>query len=117
MEDFLNLRIYEICIFLLIMNKTNEYSKQLHIPHKRNIKYILLGFFLIIFGLFFFLLFSFWIILSKTLKISDDKIPLSKITQFLIDDEHYCLAIPLMLPILIVIFYFRKIALGYFRYS
>ena len=90
---------------------------------KKMIKYrdpkdVAVGVFFMIGGLFFFVIMTLWLIISKTMSI--DKYTIKQmpyIIQFMIYDKHYSIVIIIFLPILIIIFYFRLIAYNYFRHS
>jgi hypothetical protein len=98
-------------------NKVNEKSKFNRIlknEFTRNKWDVIFGIFMILLGFVFFITFSFWIIVSKIVPSSE--IQISKTLQFFIEDDHYCFAIPLIIPITFIIFYFRRTALAYFRH-
>ena len=77
-------------------------------------KDVCIGIIFIFIGFFFFVIMSFWIIFSKLNQREIQKMP--KIIQFMIYDKHYCFVIIVFLPVLIVLFYFRRMAGLYFRH-
>ena len=81
-------------------------------------KDILIGIIFIIMSFIFFNLMSFWIIISKILNFKKENyknFPI--IVKFIINDKHYCFVIILFLPIIIIIFYFRRMAQYSYRHS
>lgn len=95
------------------MEAENKFYK-----NAREIKDVLIGICFLLIGFFFFLLMTFWIIISKIINISSselDKLP--KLIHFFVKDQHYAFVITLFLPVLIIMFYFRRIAFNYFRHS
>ncbi len=83
----------------------------------RDPKDVLIGIFFIFLGFFFFVLMSFWIIFSKLNILNKNEIQkMPKLIQFLIKDKHYCFVVILFLPVLIILFYFRRMAGLYFRH-
>jgi hypothetical protein len=80
-------------------------------------KDVCIGIIFIFIGFFFFVIMSFWIIFSKLNKLNQREIQkMPKIIQFMIYDKHYCFVIIVFLPVLIVLFYFRRMAGLYFRH-
>jgi hypothetical protein len=79
----------------------------------RNIYNILFGILMIFISLFLFVTFTIWIVISKTLHLESENI----IVRFLQSDKHYCLAIPIIIPISFIFLYLKWTALNYFKYS
>lgn len=81
-------------------------------------KDVAIGISFLIGGLFFFVLMTFWLIISKVMYVDEKTIQrMPYIIQFIIQDKHYSFVIHIFLPILIIIFYFRLMAYNYFRHS
>ena len=84
----------------------------------RDKKDLIIGFFFIIFSFIFFNLMSFWIIISKIINFKNENLNnFPKIIKFIIKDKHYCFVIIIFLPVIIIIFYFRRMAQYSFRHS
>lgn len=84
----------------------------------RDTKDVVIGIFFLFFGFFFFVLMTFWIIISKIITVPSSKVDeFPIIIKFFIRDEHYAFVITLFLPVLIIMFYCRRIAFNYFRHS
>ena len=84
----------------------------------RDPKDVVIGIFFMIGGLFFFVIMTFWLIISKIMNVDANTIKqMPTIIQFMINDKHYSIVIIIFLPILIIIFYFRLMAYNYFRHS
>lgn len=84
----------------------------------RDPKDVAIGIFFMIGGLFFFVIMTFWLIISKIMNVDANTIKqMPTIIQFMINDKHYSIVIIIFLPILIIIFYFRLMAYNYFRHS
>jgi hypothetical protein len=102
---------------LSTLNKLNTTPK-LEITYTRKISHILLGILLIFFSFVIFITFSILIITSK---INPDSIESNfssnSILNFLIHDKHYCLAIPILIPVTFIYLYFRWSSFNYFKYS
>ena len=75
--------------------------------------HVLIGVLLILIALVIFVFFTIWIVISK-LEIYEKTS--SQIVNFIIEDKHYCLAIPLLLPVTFITFYLRWISFNYFKY-
>lgn len=74
----------------------------------------IIGVILILTGLVIFVTFTIWIIIAKITNIPNESN--NEIIKFVVNDSHYCLAIPLLLPFsLIFIFYFRWTSFNYFK--
>ena len=78
----------------------------------RNFYNVLTGIILIFFALFIFVIFTIWIIIIKFESIETD----NPLILFLIKDKHYCLAIPIIVPLSFIFFYLRWTAFNYFKY-
>jgi len=82
------------------------------------------GIFLILMGLFIFVLFSIWILIIKIIDIEDIIKELKRkenhlaisILEFLKHDEVYCLFFPMLFPILVIYSYSRWTAFNYFKF-
>jgi hypothetical protein len=79
-----------------------------------NIIHKLIGFSLILFSLFIFVFFTIWILISKLKSL--DREEDSAILNFIIWDKHYCLALPLLIPVSFIVLYLRWISFNYFKY-
>jgi len=91
-----------------------------HTINKENYKNIIIGILLILTSTFIFVFFSVWIIFAKVAPYKENNYESNFwkcLIEFLINDKTYCLAIPLILPITIILFYFRWIAFRYFKHS
>jgi hypothetical protein len=100
------------------MNKTKNADKtKPEVKANNNTNYLnkVIGIILLTIGFLFFIFFTFWIIISK-LANPKTKTENNNFTKFLIEDKHYCLALPLLIPVTFIIFYFRRTAIGYFRH-
>jgi hypothetical protein len=98
-------------------NKNNTNSPQI-IIYKRNIYHILLGIFLIFLALIIFITFSILILITKiNHKFTDLNYSKNSIINFLITDKHYCLAIPILIPVTFIYFYSGWVSFNYFKYS
>ena len=77
----------------------------------------IIGVLLIISGFFIFVTFTIWIIISKFIDIKQINInnTPSHYLDFIASDIHYCLAIPIIIPLTFVVFYFKWVALNYFK--
>ena len=81
-------------------------------------KDVAIGISFLVGGLFFFVIMTFWLIISKIMYVDEKTIQnMPYIIQFIIRDKHYSIVILIFLPILIIIFYFRLMAYNYFRHS
>ena len=81
-------------------------------------KDVAIGISFLVGGLFFFVIMTFWLIISKIMYVDEKTIQnMPYIIQFIIHDKHYSIVILIFLPILIIIFYFRLMAYNYFRHS
>jgi len=83
----------------------------------------IIGFLLIITGLAVFVIFTIWIILSKSIKIEEifvfsnkDNQMETRILNFMKMDKIYCVSLPIFFPILVMYAYFRWTAFSYFKY-
>lgn len=83
--------------------------------YKRDLNNILFGIFLIILACSIFVLFSFWIIISKLYpdKLLNHK---NQIINFFVEDKYYCLIIPILVPTTFIFLYLRWTAFNYFKY-
>ena len=83
----------------------------------RDPKDVCLGYVFLIFGYFFFIIITFWLITSKINPPSDDIInKFPYIIQFFIRDKNYGIALIIYLPIMLALFAFRKLVLYSFRH-
>jgi len=73
----------------------------------------LIGVLLILVALIVFVLYTIWIVISKVQKFDTQE---HGLTNFIIKDRHYCLAIPLLIPVTFIVFYLRWISFNYFKY-
>ena len=83
----------------------------------RDPKDVCLGYVFLIFGYFFFIIITFWLITSKINPPPDDIInKFPYIIQFFIRDKNYGIALIIYLPIMLALFAFRKLVLYSFRH-
>ena len=75
--------------------------------------HVLLGVVLILVALAIFVFFTIWIVISKVEIYEKTEFP---IVNFILEDKHYCLAIPLLIPFTFITFYLRWISFNYFKY-
>ena len=80
-------------------------------------KDVCIGYFFLIFGYFFFMIITFWLITSKINPPSDEIInKLPYVIQFLIRDRSYGIALIVYLPAMLLLFGFRKLVFYSFRH-
>jgi hypothetical protein len=82
--------------------------------YKRDTLNILYGLILIVLACCIFVLFSFWLIISKLYQEKLNKE--NQIIKFLIEDKYYCLIIPILIPTTFIFLYLRWTAFSYFKY-
>lgn len=75
----------------------------------------LIGVVLILIALFIFIFSTIWVLISKMKSFNQQEN--SAIINFIIEDRHYCIALPLLIPISLLVFYFRWMFYNYFKYS
>ena len=84
----------------------------------RDLKDIYLGYFFLIFGYFFFVIITFWLITSKINPPSEDIIKqLPYIIQFFIKDKSYGISLIILLPTMLLVFALKKFVLYSFRHQ
>jgi hypothetical protein len=96
------------------INKIFEKDKKNVKVYKRSISHVILGISLILIALLIFITFSIWIIISKLSPPADNS---NIIIKFIAEDKHYCLAIPILIPITIIVAYMRWVSFSYFKNS
>ena len=80
-------------------------------------KDVFIGYFFLLFGYFFFVIMSFWLITSKINTPSEEIIKkFPYIIQFFIKDKYYGVSIIIYIPALLILFAFRKLVLYSFRH-
>ena len=98
------------------MEKINEKEKQTN-KKIRDIKDVCLGYFFLIFGYFFFVIITFWLITSKINPPPEDIIQkFPYIIQFFIKDKIYGISIIILLPTMLLVFALKKFILYSFRH-
>lgn len=92
----------------------------------RNYQDRVLGILLILLGLGLFIVFTVWMILSKlqNFNLNEEQNNILNKNQyakhiyyFMKNDQSYCVFIPLIFPIVIIVFYAKWTAFNYFKYS
>ena len=98
------------------MDKINKKENQ-NTEKISNLKDICLGYFFLIFGYFFFVIITFWLITSKINPPSEDIIKqLPYIIQFFIKDKNYGVSLIVILPTMLLLFALKKFVLYSFRH-
>ena len=98
-------------------NSNKEIEKSKNNEKIRDPKDVCLGYFFLIFGYFFSIIITFWLITSKINPPPDDVVnKLPYIIQFFIRDKSYGIALIIYLPAMIILFGFRKLVLYSFRH-
>ena len=98
------------------MEKTNDKEKQ-NKKKIRDLKDVCLGYFFLICGYFFFVIITFWVIISKINPPSEDIIiKFPYIIQFFIKDKIYGVSIIIFLPTILIVSALRKFVLYSFRH-
>ena len=100
------------------MKTSNEKGKESINPDKiREKKDVYLGYFFLIFGYFFFVIITFWLITSKINPPSEDIInKFPYIIQFFIRDKAYGVSLIILLPTMLIVFALKKFVLYSFRH-
>ena len=100
------------------MDKINHLEKSSAEKEKiRDIKDVCLGYFFLIFGYFFFVTISFWLISSKINPPPEEiinKFPI--IIQFFIRDKSYGIILIIILPTILILSSLKKFSLYSFRH-
>lgn len=98
--------------------KQNEKSTNNSLKTKRDIKDVIIGLFFIVFGCFFFVIMTVWMILSKIYTFTEEELEsMSSISRFIIKDKNYSFVIVIFLPVIIIVFYCRRMAYNYFIHN
>ena len=100
----------------IIFNKKKEKSSGGN-KKTRDSKEVCIGYIFLIFGYFFFVIITFWLITSKINPPPEEMISkFPYIIQFFIRDKSYGIALIIYLPTMIILFGFRKLVLYSFRH-